>query len=345
MLCSPRTGFVVTHCPMNTESDTSAEARVSSLCEVTAAVFPPDMRVSDCVARLRSQLEGEFITYSYVVDSDQRLIGVVTMRELLFAAPSTELGAIMVRDPFYLVTDMPLSDAMRKVLDKHFPSYPVCDATGTFVGLVRGARLFQAQVVEISAQPGSMVGVEKEERLSTPWLRSFKFRHPWLQLNLFTAFLAGAVVSAFDDTINQLVVLAAFLPVLAGQSGNTGCQALAVTLRGITLGDYRPGAVRRLLRKEALLGMGNGFFVGVVAGIAMYLMASMQSYPAALTLSLVVVTAMTASCMISGVSGVLVPLTLKRLGFDPATASSIFLTTATDVASMGMLLSLATLLV
>ena len=111
-----------------------------------------------------------------------------------------------------------------------------------------------------------MVGVEKEERLSTPWPRSLRFRHPWLQLNLLTAFLAAAVVGAFQGTIDRLVVLAVFLPVLAGQSGNTGCQALAVTLRGLTLGELRHGGGRRLVLKEALLGLLNGALVGLTAG-------------------------------------------------------------------------------
>src|SRR5436189_3707046 len=100
-----------------------------------------------------------------------------------------------------------------------------------------------------------MVGVEKEEKLSTPWTRSFKYRHPWLQLNLLTAFVAGAVVSVFQNTIDQLVILAAFLPVLAGQSGNTGCQALAVTLRGMTLGELKSNGIQKLLFKEDFLGL------------------------------------------------------------------------------------------
>jgi magnesium transporter len=128
--------------------------------------------------------------------------------------------------------------------------YPVCDADGRLVGTVRGRSLFEVQALEISAQAGAMVGVEKEERLATPWPRSLRFRHPWLQLNLFTAFLAAAVVGLFQGTINRLVVLAVFLPVLAGQSGNTGCQALAVTLRGLTLGELRPAPRAVLVAKE-----------------------------------------------------------------------------------------------
>ncbi|HKY61608.1 MAG TPA: magnesium transporter, partial [Gemmatimonadota bacterium] len=183
------------------------------------------------------------------------------------------------------------------------------------------------------------------ERLSTPWPRSLKFRHPWLQLNLVTAFVAAAVVGIFQDTIDQIVVLAVFLPVLAGQSGNTGCQALAVALRGMTLGELKRGREKVLVLKEGLLGLLNGALVGVTAGAGMYLYSSSQQNPHALLLGLIVFFAMMTSCVISGVSGALIPLGLKRVGADPATASSIFLTTATDVASMGIFLALATWLV
>jgi magnesium transporter len=221
----------------------------------------------------------------------------------------------------------------------------VIDAEGHLLGLVRGQSMFEARAIEISAQPGSMVGVEKEERLVTPWLQSLRFRHPWLQLNLLTAFLAAAVVGLFQGTLDRLVILALFLPVLAGQSGNTGCQALAVTLRGMTLGELKPGTERALVSKEAWLGVLNGIGVGLMAALGMYITATGQQQMQPVMLAFVVFLAMVASCIASGVAGAMVPLTLKRFGFDPATASSIFLTTATDVVSMGMLLGLATILV
>jgi magnesium transporter len=205
--------------------------------------------------------------------------------------------------------------------------------------------LFEQQAFELSAQAGAMVGVEKEERLRTPFLRSLKFRHPWLQLNLVTAFLAAAVVGVYQDTIDKLVVLAVFLPVLAGQSGNTGCQALAVVLRGITLGELDGRRARIAVMKEAALGLSNGILVGLTAATAMWLYAGTQPGADALGLALVVLLAMVGSCTISGVSGAIVPMILRRAGADPATASSIFLTTATDVASMGMFLALAQWLV
>jgi magnesium transporter len=189
-----------------------------------------------------------------------------------------------------------------------------------------------------------MVGVEKEERLATPWARSFRFRHPWLQLNLLTVFAAAAVVGAFQGTIDRIVVLAMFLPVLAGQSGNLGSQTLAVTLRGMTLGELSAHRKRALVAKEGGLALLNGLITGGVAAAAMYWVVRQQGGDEAMTLALVTLVAMTASCTLSGVAGVLIPLVLKRLGADPATASTIFLTTATDVFSMGCFLGLATLL-
>ena len=141
---------------------------------------------------------------------------------------------------------------MNEVVTRHYPVYPVCDAEGHLVGVVRGAVLFEEQAFEISAQAGSMVGVEKEERLTTPWQRALKFRHPWLQLNLVTAFIAAAVVGLFQDTVNRIVILAIFIPVLSGQCSNTGCQALAVTLRGMTLGELKAGRARALLIEGSL---------------------------------------------------------------------------------------------
>jgi magnesium transporter len=135
-----------------------------------------------------------------------------------------------------------------------------------------------------------------------------------------------------------------FLPILAGQSGNTGCQALAVALRGMTLGDLKKGRERELVLKEGLLGLLNGTLVGMSAGIGMFILARTQGNPMAVTLGIVVFVAMIGSCITSGIFGALVPIVLKSFGADPATASSIFLTTATDVVSMGLLLGLATLL-
>src|SRR5690606_30821825 len=132
-----------------------------------------------------------------------------------------------------------------------------CDDDGRLIGLVHGYALFAAHTASLSATPGRMGGVRNEEHYATHWLTSLKLRHPWLQLNLLTAFLAAAVVGVFEETIARVVMLAVFLPVLAGQSGNTGCQALAVTLRAMALDELPDGEERRAVMKEALLGLLN----------------------------------------------------------------------------------------
>ena len=318
---------------------------VGRMMEPVLAAFPPERTVGETIDLLRDRIKTALITYVYVVDTGEHLLGIVTMRDLLFGERSRRLDEIMLRDVFSLHAAMPLEQAMKLVLERHYPQYPVVDAGNRLLGLVRGQSMFEAQAIEITLQAGSMMGLEKEERMATPWRRSLKLRHPWLQLNLLTAFLAAAVVGIFQDTIDRLVILALFLPVLAGQSGNTGCQALAVTLRGMTLGELKPGSERPLVTKEALLGCLNGVGVGLAAALGMYVTATGQGQAHAVMLAFVVFLAMIGSCVASGLSGALVPLTLKRFGFDPATASSIFLTTATDVVSMGMLLGLATILV
>ena len=309
------------------------------------AEFPAEMTVGEAIVELREIVKKAFVSYAFVIDRERKLLGVLVFREMMFANPNQTLSDVMIRDPFYLKAATPVMDAMREVLKWHHPSYPVCDDAGHLVGIIRGQNLFQQQAFELSAQPGSMVGVQKQERLATPWWTSFRFRHPWLQLNLLTAFAAAAVVGLFQPTIDRVVTLAVFLPVLAGQSGNTGCQALAVTLRGMTLGELQTGKAMGLILKEAWLGFLNGALVGVTAGLAMLVYALSENVASAWMLGSVVAIAMTGACVASGVSGVIVPVALRRLGLDPATASSIFLTTATDCTSIGLFLGLATLLV
>jgi magnesium transporter len=316
---------------------------VGRLMQPPVGIFPPQTTIRDAVAGLREAVKTAFVSYIHVTDVQQRLIGVVVMRDMLLADPERPLADIMIPRPFALLATSSIADAMREAVQRHFPVYPVCDEAGRLVGLVRGEDLFQQSVVQLVVQAGSMVGVEKEERLATRWPRALRLRNPWLLLNLATAFAAGAVVGVFQGTIEKVVALAAFLPILAGQSGNTGCQALAVTLRGMTLGElaeHRPVAV---VAKEAALGLLNGMVVGIIAAVAMYVFARNESN--ALALAAIVFVAMVGSCVASGVSGALVPIGLKRFGADPATASSIFLTTATDIISMGLLLGLATLFI
>ncbi|HSC88313.1 MAG TPA: CBS domain-containing protein, partial [Polyangiaceae bacterium] len=164
------------------------EDSVGRLMEPPLAVLRPTQTVADTVERLRGIVKKALVTYGWVVDERGALVGVIVFRELLFASPEQRLEELMLKNPFTLAPELTLTDAMREALKRHFPVYPVCDASGRLLGVVRGQTLFEQQAFELSAQAGTMVGVEKEERLTTPWSRSLRFRHPWLQLNLLTAF-------------------------------------------------------------------------------------------------------------------------------------------------------------
>jgi len=318
---------------------------VGRLMEPVVAKVKPDDTVGTVVEELRDWVHEALITYAYVVDETDHLLGILVMRDLLLANPEDRIKDVMLPEPFSLPPDMTVGDAMKEVVYRHYPVYPVCDSDGALLGIVQGYMLFEHQHFELTAQAGQMVGVQKEEHATTCWQSSFRMRHPWLQINLVTAFVAAFVVGLFEDTIAQVVVLAVFLPVLAGQSGNTGCQSLAVTIRGLTLNEFKPGVFRKTVFKETTLGVLNGAAVGVVAAAAMIAYAMFSGAEQPVMLGLVVFLAMTGACLVSGVTGVMVPITLQRLGADPATASSIFLTTATDVVSMGLFLWLANVLV
>jgi magnesium transporter len=326
-------------------NQTYPERTVGRLMQPPLAVFRPTTTVAEATEQIRRLARKAIITYAFVTDEEDKLLGVVVMRDMLLAQREQRLEEIMLKDPFYLTPDMSLTDAMRAVLVRHYPVYPVCEKSAQLIGLVRGQMLFEAQAVELSAQPGEMVGVETEERLTTPWSRSLRFRHPWLQVNLFCGLLAAVVVGLFEHTIDRIIALAVFLPVLIGQAANTGVQALAVCLRGITLGDLRAGKERLLLVKEALLGTFNGALTGVTGGVAMFIFATMVKSPQALMLSFVVFLAITISCCFSGVAGAVVPLVMKKLGADPAMASSIVVTTFTDVGCLLVFLGLAAVMI
>ncbi|WP_339844604.1 magnesium transporter [uncultured Halopseudomonas sp.] len=320
------------------------EETIGELMTPATATLPSSYTVAEALAFMVKSADVSEISYIFVVE-ENRLVGLVGMRDLILSKPSEALASIMVLEPFAFQQSTPIKSAVSEVLYRHYRIYPVVDDQQCVVGEVRGWKLYERIVSELSTQAGSQYGVAKEEQINTPVLTAFRMRHPWLQVNLITAFAAAFVVGMFEGTIAQIVALAAFLPVLAGQSGNTGCQAMAITLRGITLGKIQDYPLRQLLRKEILLGALNGAAVGVIAGTAMYAYALLTDSANPAMLGFVIFIAMIGACMASGLFGVAVPLLLKRFGADPATASSIFLTTFTDIIGMGLMLFLATSLV
>lgn len=315
---------------------------VGRIMQPPVGIVPVDLTAAEAIARLRTMHPMQAITYLYAVDAEERLAGVIVLRDLFLARPEQPLRAFMIAPPFFLTPDLPILDAMKLVVSRHYPVYPVCDDKGRLVGLVRGHLLFEKQAYVISAQSGKLVGVRVQERLSTHWLRSLGYRHPWLLFNLLVSMLSAAVVSLYQDAIRQLVILAIFLPVVSAQARNSGAQTMAVTLRGLTTGEWSERtSLLRIIGKEAVLGLLNGVAVGFIGGIFIYLQAYHQGTPRPEVLSAVLVAAMGLGCTVSAVFGVAIPLALRRFGADPALAAGIIFTTIATVVSQAAFLALA----
>ncbi len=299
-------------------------------------IFRPDATVGEVVRRIRS-FRRRRISDVFVIDDQARLVGPVALQELVLAQSSDTLDGL-VRTPAVSVQATASREEVLDVLNlSKVASLPVTDFEGRVIGVIRQAALLAAVQAEATADVQTMVGASKDERALSKVSFAVRRRLPWLQVNLGTAFLAAAVVGLFEGTIAQFTALAVLLPVVAGQSGNTGSQALAVTMRGLALREIRARHWLRVSVKEFATGAINGIAVALVTALAVYIWSS------SLGLTGVIAIAMVISMGIAGLAGASIPIVLARLGQDPAQASSIILTTVTDVVGFSSFLGLATL--
>lgn len=308
-----------------------------SLIERPYDTIRSDMSVSEALDVLRRS--GARKTRSvYVVDETNRLIGKADMQSMAMASPDQRLAELLDELEGSVLPTSPRSEVVEELERYRVDSLPVVDVDGHLLGIVRYQQLFEAIESVATADLQKMVGVSKDERaLSTP-IFAVKRRLPWLHINLLTAFLAASVVGVFESLIAQFTALAVLLPVVAGQSGNAGAQALAVTMRGLALREIGTREWRKVLSKEVRVGLIDGVALAVTCGLAVFVWS--QSFG----LALVIAVAMVLSMLAAGISGALVPIVLLRMGQDPATASSIILTTVTDVAGFFSFLGTATVL-
>ena len=294
------------------------------------------MTVGDAIERLRA-IRRRGLRELYVVDDDGRLAGRVEMQDLALADRARPLGEIQ-RGVVAAVRDLDPREEVVEILQREpITVLPVVNHAGRFIGVIRQAELMSAVEEQTSLDIQTMVGASPDERaLSRPWFAVRK-RLPWLQINLLTAFLAAAVVGVFESTIAKFTALAVLLPVVAGQSGNAGAQALAVTMRGLFLREISLRHWPKMVWKEAATGLVNGVAVAATAGLGVYVWSGQVG------LVWVICIAMVIAMVVAGLAGALVPILLHRFGQDPATASSIILTTVTDVVGFFAFLGIATL--
>ncbi len=278
----------------------------------------------------------EYLHYLFVVDWDGALKGGLSLAQLVLASRSQFVSLLMDEDIISVGVETDQEEAARLMERYDIFNLPVVDDDGRLVGVVWLDDMIRVLDDEATEDMFRMIGVAEEEKALGPFWRSVRNRLPWLVVNLGTAVLAGYVITLFQSTMGQVVALAAFLPVIAGQGGIAGTQTLTLIIRSITLGEVSPANTRRLLLKEFGLGLVHGLALGLVVGVIAFIWKGSEY------LALVVGIAMAANLVVAGISGVVVPLGFRALRIDPALSSAVAVTTLTDVFGFLVYLGLAT---
>jgi magnesium transporter len=292
--------------------------------------FNKNMRAQEAINKIRSLAQKRFpMSYTYVVDDENRLIGVLNMHDLMVASIQQTLESIMRKDVFTLHCFIDIQEAAEELAKRKYFAAPIVDSDNHILGVVKAERLIKGVQDNVSKDIQMMFGVGGDEKVFSSIWFSLQKRLPWLHVNLATAFMAAAVVAMFEGIIAKITVLAVFLPVVAGQGGNAGAQSLAVVMRGIVMREIPKGKIMSLVFKEGKLGAINGAIIGVVTAIVAWL------WKGSPYLGLVIGLGMLFNLICAGLSGAAIPLVMKRIGIDPAQSSSIILTTVTDI--MGFL--------
>jgi len=307
------------------------------LMDPRVTTFREDTTVDEALLSIR-KTRGRKITDVVLTDDEGKLTGVVSLQSLVGAPDNAPMGSLADRQR-PVVNPMATRDEVVDLLNRHaLTSLSVVDLDGRLLGILPYDTLVRAAQQAATDDLQQMVGAGKDERALSPPQLTIKSRLPWLLINLGTGFVAASVVGLFDGTIARFTALAVLMPVVAGQAGNTGAQALAVTMRGLALREIRVGHWWRVCRKEAAAAFVNGTSVALVTALFTFLWSRNSG------LSLVIGTSMVCSMVIAAIAGCSVPIILTALKRDPATASSILLTTVTDVCGFFSFLGLATLL-
>jgi len=298
-----------------------------------------DMTAGEAITALQGSRDVEVVFYLYVIDSRRHLVGVVSLRRLLLVPPATPLKRIMTTDLISVRSDMDQEEVARQVASYNLLAIPVVDEENKLVGVITVDDVIDVIKDEATEDVYRLAGVSSDDRVFTRPSESLKKRLPWLMVNLVTAFVAASVVAIFEDTIGILPVLAVLMPIVAGMGGNAATQTLTVIVRGIALGELTWANTRKALLKEAAVGIGNGVACGVLAAVIVLL------YKGDPVLGLVLGMAMIINMFVAATAGTLIPLLLRALKVDPALASSVFITTLTDMFGFFSFLGLAYLFI
>jgi magnesium transporter len=288
----------------------------------------------DEIIRQSEEME-DFYTI-YVVDDREILQGIISVKDLIKARHDAKVADLVKTDYIYVKAELDQEDVAKLISQYNLSSIPVVDDNMRLLGRITVDDIIDVMEEENTEDMLKISGVSEDEELSGNWQDAIKSRLPWLIINLGTAFLAASIIRGFDGTVAKLSVISAYMTIIAGMGGNAATQALAVTVRRISLNDLNDKQAYNTVVKEFLVGMINGACNGIIVFcVALF-------YDANPMLGLVLFLAMTGNLMIAGLTGASIPLILKRVGIDPAVASSIIITTFTDCFGFLLPLWLAT---
>lgn len=300
----------------------------------------PEMRVGETLPYLRSVRPlPEEAYYLYVLDEANRLVGVVNLRMLIVADLSARLSDIMTKEIIFVAPGTDQEECARVMQRYRLLALPVVGEGGVLEGIITGDDLIDVLSQEATEDMLRMAGVGVQERAFSPVLESASRRIPWLAFNMAWAFAGAFIISLFEGTLEKVAVLAVFMPMIAGQCGNAGIQTATIVVRSMALGELDGKVIFRLLRKEWALSLIKGLIFGTILGLVAWLW---KGEP---VLGLIAGTSMALNMLVAGTTGVVLPLTLRRLGYDPATIAGVFDTMLTDLMGFVIYLGLATIFI
>lgn len=318
---------------------TYPEGSVGRYMSTDYLTFEGQEEAGDVIEKIRNLAKKKSmpISYTYVVDEEGLLQGVLNMRDLMLAQPDAMLKSIMIANVFTIHCFTDRNDAARDMAKRKYFAAPIVDNENRLLGVIKAENMLNGLREDFSSDLLKMVGAGGDERTFSPLFFAMKKRLLWLNVNLVTAFLAAGVVAMFEGIIAKITILAIFLPVIAGQGGNAGAQSLAVVMRGLVMREIPSHRVKELVLKETKLGAINGVAIGIVTALVAWF------WHGNAWLGLVIGLGMILNLIIAGFAGSSIPILMKKMGIDPAQSSSIILTTVTDVMGFLAFLGLAVL--
>ncbi len=335
---------------MKVEASTDVQELLSFAENTAGRIMTPDvfalkedLTVGEAISAIQhASNDIELVFYLYIIDDRNHLVGVSSLRQLLLVPPTTPLKKIMSGDVISVSTDTDQEEVARIVARYNLLGVPVVDEENKLVGVVTVDDVLDVIREEATEDIYALAGVSSEEGIKSLPMRSVRLRLPWLVINLATAFLAASVINAFEATIEKVVVLASLQSIVAGMGGNAATQTLAVIVRGLALGEVTLENSRRVLVKEILVGITNGLANGLIASLVIWLWFgfSVKMF----IIGGIIAAALIINLVIAAISGTVIPLVLKKLNADPALASTVFVTTCTDIGGFLSFLGLATML-